>query len=66
MRKKNNYRTDAEFEDFLANIGGLVRVYNPDKGPIIKRNQFGVGNGWLGILERLFQANHYRHQIDFV
>ena len=56
MRKNNNYRTDHEFEDFLANIGGLVRVYNPDKGPIIKRNQFGVGNGWLGILERLFQT----------
>ena len=56
MRKNNNYRTDAEFEDFLANIGGLVRVYRPDKGPIIKRSQFGVGNGWLGILERLFQT----------
>lgn len=56
MRKNNNFRTDDEFEDFLANIGGLVRVYRPDKGLILKRNQFGVGNGWLGILERLFQT----------
>ena len=56
MRKNNNFRTDAEFEDFLANIGGLVRVYRQDKGPIIKRNQFNVGNGWLGILERLFET----------
>jgi hypothetical protein len=56
MRKNNNFRTDAEFEDFLANIGGLVRVHRPDKSPILKRNQFGIGNGWLGILERLFQT----------
>lgn len=56
MRKNNNYRTDEEFEDFLANIGGLVRAHRPEKGPISLRNEFNIGNGWLGILERLFET----------
>jgi hypothetical protein len=52
----NNHRTDAEFESFLKKIGGLQRTYRVDKGPILKRNQFGIGNGWLGIVQRLFEV----------
>lgn len=52
----NNYKTDAEFEDFLANIGGLVRVHRPDKGLILSRNEFNIGNGWFGIVQRLFEV----------
>jgi len=52
----NNHRTDAEFENFLEKIEGLQRTYMVDKGPILKRNQFGIGNGWLGIVQRLFEV----------
>jgi hypothetical protein len=56
IRMNNNHRTDAEFESFLKKIGGLQRTYRADKGPILKRNQFGIGNGWLGIVQRLFET----------
>ena len=52
----DNYRTDREFEDFLEKIGGIKRTYRIDKGPILKRNQFNIDNGWLGIVQRLFEV----------
>jgi hypothetical protein len=56
IRMNNNHRTDAEFESFLKKIGGLQRAYRVDKGPILKRNQLNIGNGWLGIVQRLFET----------
>ena len=52
----DNYRTDREFENFLENIGGVTNGYKPDNGPIMGRKFFGVGNGWLGIIQRLFET----------
>lgn len=46
-----NYKTDAEFEEFLASIGGLENGYRIGEKPILNRKSFSVGNGWLGILE---------------
>jgi len=51
-----NYKTDKEFENFLEKIGGLQRTYRIDKGPVLKRKEFGIGNGWLGIIQRLFEV----------
>jgi len=56
IRMNNNHRTDKEFESFLEKIGGLQRAYRVDKGPILKRNEFNIGNGWLGITQRLFET----------
>ena len=52
----NNYLSDEEFENFLKNIGGINISHKPHLGPIFNRKNFGVGNGWLGILQRLFQV----------
>ena len=52
----NNHRTDAEFENFLEKIGGLQRTYRIDKGPILERNELNIGNGLLGIVQRLFEV----------
>ena len=52
----DNYRTDHEFENFLKNIGGINITHKPHLGPITERKLFGVGNGWLGILQRLFEV----------
>ena len=52
----NNHRTDKEFESFLEKIEGLQRTYRIDKGPITERRHFGIGNGWLGIVQRLFET----------
>lgn len=56
MRMNDNHRTDQEFENFLKNIGGLINGYGTDNEPILSRKQFPVGNGWLGILQRLFET----------
>lgn len=56
MRKNDNYRTDAEFEDFLVNIGGIVNGRRTGEPLIFERKRFTVGNGWLGIIERLFET----------
>lgn len=50
-----NYKTDIEFEDFLVSIGGLENAYRIGEKPILNRRQFNVGNGWLGIIQRLFE-----------
>ena len=50
-----NYKTDAEFEDFLASIGGVENGYRIGEKPILSRGYFSVGNGWLGIIQRLIE-----------
>ena len=50
-----NYKTDAEFEDFLTSIGGLENGYRIGEKPITSRGYFSVGNGWLGIIENLIK-----------
>lgn len=56
MRKNNNYLSDQEFEDFLEHIGGIKSGYRTDLEPTTKRYSVGVGNGWLGIIQRLFET----------
>jgi hypothetical protein len=56
MRMNDNYRTDAEFEDFLNSIGGVIIPHKPHLSPITNRSSFTVGNGWLGIIQRLFET----------
>lgn len=51
-----NYKTDAEFEDFLASIGGLENGYRIGDKPILSRKFFSVGNGWLGIIQSLIET----------
>lgn len=52
----NNHRTDAEFESFLNSISGVTISHKPHLPPITKRRYFGINNGWLGILQRLFET----------
>jgi hypothetical protein len=56
MRKNNNYLSDQEFEDFLKHIGGIKSAYRLDLEPSTERYSVGVGNGWLGIIQRLFET----------
>ncbi len=56
MRINDNHRTDHEFENFLENIGGLVDGYGTTNEPLLLRKQFPIGNGWLGILQRLIET----------
>ena len=52
----NNHRTDKEFESFLEKIGGVKITHKPHLSPITERRHFGIGNGWLGIVQRLFET----------
>lgn len=56
MRMNNNHRTDSEFENFLLKIGGVNIPHKPHLGSITNRRNFTVGNGWLGIIQRLFEV----------
>jgi hypothetical protein len=56
MKKNNNYLSDQEFEDFLKHIGGIKSGYRTDLEPTTKRHSVGVENGWLGIIQRLFET----------
>jgi len=56
IRMNDNYRTDHEFENFLKNIGGVIIQHKQHLGPITERKYFGVNNGWLGIIQRLFEV----------
>jgi hypothetical protein len=56
IRMNNNHRTDYEFENFLEKIGGINISHKPHLSPIKERRYFGIGNGWLGILQRLFEV----------
>ena len=51
-----NYKTDIEFEEFLKSIGGLENGYRVGEKPILSRGYFSVGNGWLGIIQRLIET----------
>jgi hypothetical protein len=55
VKMNNNYLSDKEFNNFLKNIGGINHGYHKHKSPILERQYFSVGNGWLGILQRLFE-----------
>jgi hypothetical protein len=56
VRMNNNYLSDKEFENFLKTIGGVNVSHKPHLSPITERRYFGIGNGWLGILQRLFET----------
>jgi hypothetical protein len=56
IRMNNNHRTDQEFENFLESIGGVTLQHKPHLGPITERRYFSIGNGWLGIVQRLFET----------
>jgi hypothetical protein len=56
VRMNDNYRTNQEFDNFLKNIGGVTIQHKPHLEPIMERRYFGVGNGWLGIIQRLFEV----------
>jgi hypothetical protein len=51
-----NYKTDIEFEEFLKSIGGLENGYRIGEKPITNRGYFSVGNGWLGVTQRLIET----------
>jgi len=51
-----NYKTDAEFENFLLSIGGLKNGYMIEDKPILSRGYFSVSNGWLGIVQSLIEV----------
>jgi len=50
-----NYKTDIEFEEFLKSIDGLENGYRIGEQPILKRGYFSIGNGWLGLTQRLIE-----------
>ena len=52
----DNHRTDFEFESFLNSISGVTISHKPHLPPITERRYFGINNGWLGILQRLFET----------
>jgi hypothetical protein len=52
----NNHRTDQEFENFLIKIGGVTIQHKQHLGPITERRYFNISNGWLGIVQRLFET----------
>lgn len=51
-----NYKTDTEFEEFLESIGGLQNGNKVGDKPILSRDYFSVGNGWLGIIQSLIEV----------
>jgi hypothetical protein len=53
--EKKYFMTDEEFNQFLKNIGGVKSGYRPESEPILDRNFFGVGNGWLGIIKETIE-----------
>jgi hypothetical protein len=56
IRMNDNHRTDFEFESFLNSISGVTISHKPHLPPITERRYFGINNGWLGILQRLFET----------
>jgi hypothetical protein len=56
VRMNNNHRTDQEFENFLIKIGGVTIQHKQHLGPITERRYFNISNGWLGIIQRLFET----------
>jgi hypothetical protein len=56
VRMNDNHRTDQEFENFLNTISGVTISHKPHLSPITERRYFGIGNGWLGIVQKLFEV----------
>lgn len=44
-----------EFEAYLASIGGLTNGFYPDQPPILTRDFFAIGDGWLQIVRDLIE-----------
>lgn len=44
-----------EFEKFLVSIGGLVRTYHEDKGPIVSSGYFAYDEGWYELTKNLIE-----------
>jgi hypothetical protein len=42
-----------EFEKYLVSIGGLVRTYREDKGPIVTADFFAYSDGWYEMTKNL-------------
>jgi len=42
-----------EMNAYLESIGGLVRSYRKDKGPIVDASYLGVKTGWYSIVKEL-------------
>ena len=51
--KNENYISDADFNQFLYDIGGLTNHYTEEQ--VIDRLYFDIQNGWLGIVKRLIE-----------
>lgn len=45
--------TKEEFEQYLESLGGLVRTWKADKGPIVTSDFFSVGVGWYELIKSL-------------
>ena len=45
--------TREEFDNYLVSIGGLIRTYRADKGPIVDSRYLGVDEGWLPLIKEM-------------
>lgn len=45
--------TKEEIDQYLESIGGLVRTWRVDKGPIVTSNFFSVSEGWYDLIKCL-------------
>ena len=45
--------TREEFDKYLVSIGGLLRTYREDKGPILDSRYLGVDEGWLELIKEM-------------
>lgn len=44
-----------DFEKYLKSIGGLENCYYTDKPPITDAYYFGVGDGWIPLVQNLIE-----------
>ena len=42
-----------EMNDYLQSIGGLIRTWRSDKGPILDAAYLGVSEGWFPLIKAL-------------
>jgi hypothetical protein len=45
--------TREEFDKYLVSIGGLLRTYREDKGPIVDSRYLEVDEGWLPLIKEM-------------
>jgi len=45
--------TKKEFNQYLESIGGLVRAWKPEKGPILTSDFFEISEGWFPLVKNL-------------